>query len=141
MTNAHRNVTVDGIPMRLDDALSLDSGAVIHVTDDGSLSFHPEIDTPTVALFIGGLDTDLVLQDEYEREYSTREWVPETGWTGQYGYNGSVMHDSEFVGGRIADHVLSTPGYWKAVPADHYAPDEDAVSEGWVLLHKEDDES
>lgn len=42
-------------------------------------------------------------------------WTLESGWTGQYSYHGPVMHDSEFVGGALAEHILSTPGYWVAV--------------------------
>lgn len=32
-------------------------------------------------------------------------WTTITGFTGQYGYNGAVMHPSEFVGTLIADHL------------------------------------
>lgn len=32
------------------------------------------------------------------------------GYTGQYGYNGAVMHASETLSGRLAEDILSTPG-------------------------------
>lgn len=32
------------------------------------------------------------------------------GYTGQYGYNGAVMHASEYLGGRLATDILATPG-------------------------------
>ena len=38
------------------------------------------------------------------------EWEALTGYTGQYSYNGAVMHASEFLGGRLADDILATPG-------------------------------
>ena len=37
-------------------------------------------------------------------------WEALTGYTGQYSYNGAVMHASEFIGGKLADDILSTPG-------------------------------
>lgn len=35
-----------------------------------------------------------------------REWKALTGFTGQYGYHGAVMHPSEFIGKGIADYML-----------------------------------
>lgn len=35
-------------------------------------------------------------------------WEPLTGRTGQYGYNGAVMHASEFIGGGLAADLLDT---------------------------------
>lgn len=60
------------------------------------------------------------------------EWTLLSGWSGQYNYGGPSMHASEFVGGRLAEHVLSTPGYWVTVvdyPSDGSEPD------GWGLAH------
>lgn len=34
------------------------------------------------------------------------------GYTGQHGYNGAVMHASEYIGGRLADDILSQPGVY-----------------------------
>lgn len=42
-------------------------------------------------------------------------WSLMTGYTGQYGYNGPSMHSSEFIGGRMARDILSTPGFYVAV--------------------------
>lgn len=42
-------------------------------------------------------------------------WAPLTGYTGQYSYNGAVMHASEYLGGRLADDILSTPGVYVVV--------------------------
>lgn len=42
-------------------------------------------------------------------------WTLMRGYTGQYGYNGPVMHQSEYIGGGMADDILSTPGYYVAL--------------------------
>lgn len=42
-------------------------------------------------------------------------WEALTGYTGQHGYDGAVMHASEYLGGRLADDILATPGIYVAV--------------------------
>jgi hypothetical protein len=65
-----------------------------------------------------------------------------TGYTGQYGYRGPIMHNSEFIGGRLADDILSTPGVYAAVVAD-WSCGEDSDdcedsgcdhAEGWAVV-------
>ena len=43
------------------------------------------------------------------------EWEALTGYTGQYGYHGAVLHPSEFLGGGLADDILATPGVYVVV--------------------------
>ena len=71
------------------------------------------------------------------------------GYTGQYGYNGPEMHQSEFIGGRMAKDILATPGEY-AVCAVRYECDDDCREfwedgeescgdyhyESWVVLKK-----
>ena len=39
------------------------------------------------------------------------EWEKfSVGYTGQFGYNGAVMHPSETLSGRLTEDILSTPG-------------------------------
>lgn len=45
-------------------------------------------------------------------------WEALTGYTSQHGYRGAVMHSSEFLGGRLADDILSTPGVYVVVTVD-----------------------
>jgi len=52
-------------------------------------------------------------------------WELMSGYTGQYGYNGPMMHQSEYIGGRMARDILATPGYYVAV----YTPD----GESWAV--------
>lgn len=73
-------------------------------------------------------------------EYVDRPWELLTGYTSQYGYRGPVMHPSEYVGGKLADHILSTPGYYVALVV--YAldsDDEDTTDEpiGWAVAFRE----
>lgn len=65
-------------------------------------------------------------------------WELLTGYTGQYSYNGPMMHQSEFIGGRMAHDILSTDGYYVAIyPYYHTAdPDEDVEPDTWMVAHK-----
>lgn len=64
------------------------------------------------------------------------------GYSGQYGYPGPIMHNSEYVGGRLAEDILDTPGLYVALvcywPVDPDASDEDReidgdYAEGWAV--------
>lgn len=63
-------------------------------------------------------------------------WEALTGWTGQYGYSGAVMHASEQFEGGIRDHVLSTPGTYVLVVVNVLPDedDEDPEPAGWAVL-------
>lgn len=67
--------------------------------------------------------------------------VMSDGYTGQQG-GGNVMHNSEFIGGRLARDILATPGYYVAVyctwtPEDDTDEDEDDTVEGWAVAYRE----
>jgi hypothetical protein len=62
-----------------------------------------------------------------------------TGWTGQHGYNGAVMHASEQFAGNMATAVLREPGTYvlttvEVLPED--AGDEDPSPAGWIVLKR-----
>lgn len=64
-------------------------------------------------------------------------WEPLTGYTGQYSYNGAVMHASEYLGGRLADDILGTPGVYCLVAVEVLS--EDGLEEepaGWAVLRR-----
>lgn len=65
-----------------------------------------------------------------EREqtaYAERQgWSLLTGWTAQYGYHGAHMHPSEYVGGRLADFILTTAGFYVTV----------ALDDAWVIAYR-----
>lgn len=39
-------------------------------------------------------------------------WSLLSGWTGQHGYNGPVMHPSEYIGGALEGYIFHNPGYY-----------------------------
>jgi hypothetical protein len=64
-------------------------------------------------------------------------WTLLSGYTGQYGYSGPIMHNSEFIGGRLADDILSTPGTYVALICywldDEDSDEDETYSEGWAI--------
>ena len=60
------------------------------------------------------------------------DWRLLSGYTGQYGYNGPVMHPSEFVGGRLAQDILTTPGLYVALVVEDRRPCEWFVNNATV---------
>ncbi len=42
-------------------------------------------------------------------------WRLMTGYSGQHQYAGPWMHQSEFIGGRMAEDILATPGFYAAI--------------------------
>lgn len=89
---------------------------------------------------------EIMLDDEINDD----AWRLITGWSGQYMYHGPTMHNSEYVGGDLAQHILNTPGYWVAIESWHsceecHGGDPDCEScetdgmtgEGWGLAFRE----
>lgn len=73
-------------------------------------------------------------------------WELMNGYSGQQSYSGPVMHPSEFIGGRMADDILSTPGLYVAVVVSDdeecqaYCPEDcDGEHEpaGWAVARKD----
>ena len=62
-----------------------------------------------------------------------------TGFTGQYSYNGPVMHDSEYVGGGLARYILENPGWYCATAVTAPALDDETTTYvcGWAIAYKE----
>lgn len=65
-------------------------------------------------------------------------WELMNGYSGQQSYRGPVMHPSEFIGGSMADDILSTPGLYVAVVVkDLDNATEDETSEvGWAVAYR-----
>ena len=55
------------------------------------------------------------------------------GASGQYGYDGPILHPSEFLGGGLAKKVLTTPGTYVLVDVS-YQEEEEFDDEGYVIL-------
>jgi len=94
----------------------MDFDHVIQVHEDGTVTDGP---------------SEVYAPDLYAETVSDG-WELMNGYSGQYGYSGPVMHPSEFIGGRMADDILTTPGVYVAVIAD--GDEED--SDGWAVARK-----
>lgn len=125
------NDSLDSL-MQMDHVIRVDGDGLVH--DDARGMYAPEIGINTA-------HDGLSILDEHEREFvadmARVGWSVESGWSGQNSgrYNGVIMHDSEFIGGGLAEHILSTPGYWVACPATTL---DDSDDEGWVIMHHPD---
>lgn len=62
-------------------------------------------------------------------------WELMTGYTGQYGYTGPMMHASEFVGGRLARDILATPGLYAVVTVTDMTSGE--LADEWAVARKD----
>jgi len=67
-----------------------------------------------------------------------KPWELLSGYTGQYGYNGSTMHPSEFVGGRMERDILERPGHYVVTDVrddNGDLPDDGPI--GWAVAYRE----
>lgn len=82
-------------------------------------------------------------------EPDSSDWEAISGYSGQYSYNGPVMHESEYLGGAIEQHILDNPGIYAITEATYttdadgneIGEDDELISGGWVLLRKKDTET
>lgn len=99
---------------------------VIQVHDDGSVTDGPDgVHAPT-------------LQDE---RLDDPAWsFFSAGYTAQHAYRGPIMHNSELIGGKLAEDILSIPGIYVAVVANWSPEDGDCADEcdcdveGWAVV-------
>jgi hypothetical protein len=107
----HNNVTRD----TLDSLVEFD--CVFQVLPDGSVFERPALYGPEV----------------YDSTV-TAGWTLVDGYSGQYGYSGPIMHASEYLGGRMAQDTLDTPGVYCLVVAYGVDESEDGPEpDGWCL--------
>ena len=106
----------------LNDLMEFDHPVIIH--PDGTVTDAP---------------ADLYAPNLLDEELDDKDWEFFTyGYTGQYSYIGPIMHNSEFIGGRLERDLLANPGIYVVVAA-YWMPDEDddedegTVIEGWAV--------
>lgn len=90
---------------------------VVRVHEDGSVTDEPNVWAP----------------DLHDGELEGSEWELLDGYSGQDRYSGPIMHSSEFIGGGMADDILSTPGVYVAL-VDYPTDDDDP--EGWAVARR-----
>jgi endonuclease YncB( thermonuclease family) len=100
---------------------------VFRVGEDGSISDAPE------SLYAPELHDEELYGDGWE--------FFSAGYTGQYGYNGPIMHNSEQMGGQLERDVLATPGDYAMVVA-YWSPEdgddsEETIAEGWAVVRRD----
>lgn len=99
---------------------------VIEVHADGTVTEPTAIWAPEVSM---------VRSDPRNPQISSRQgWELLNGYSGQFTYSGPIMHDSEYIGGKMADDILAEPGVYVAVVvSDDDAEDEEDRDAGWAV--------
>lgn len=88
---------------------------------------------------------ELHVPSHFDDEIDASGWETwSRGYTGQDRYHGPVMHNSEYLGGRMASDLLAEPGIyvltaatWTPIDEDN-DDDEPYYVEGWVVLKKKE---
>lgn len=126
-----RTISLDREPYALNDIMKFDHP--IRSTGDSAVrEYLPGVYAPVASL---NTDSNGQLLAEYELdmlvELRSQGWEALSGWSGQHGYSGPIMHPSELVSGALAEYILSTPGIYVAVAVDTEDPGGPA---GWLVL-------
>lgn len=112
---------------RLNDAMSFHR--VVESHGDGALSIPSDVSAPYCYWHEWGegihIDPD-------------SGWELLTGYSGQHGYDGPIMHASESIGGRMARDILARPGWYVSVVCEDLSddPDFDDYIVGWAVAFK-----
>lgn len=130
----------------MDETLNerMETGSVVEVHADG-----------TVTAATGQYAPSL-----WDDELDSSDWqFFSAGYTGQYSYNGPIMHNSEYIGGRLERDILGQPGYYVAIesrythsadcpqPQTGHEPNDTCEGyegdywEGWAVVFKPSPES
>lgn len=103
----------------LNQAMEFDH--VIQVHADGAVTDAPDtVHAP-----------ELYDDELHHHTFGPLTWTLMNGYSGQHGYSGPMMHQSEFIGGGLARDILAAPGYYVALvnrTSDDAEPTEWAVA-------------
>lgn len=124
-------IDLDKDYLALNKVMEFDHPVVVdehgNVTDAPDNVYAPEIYVDT--------DEDGQILAEHESEMiryvESQGWTLLTGYTGQYGHNGPMMHASEFIGGGMAEDILGEPGTYVTLVIETFDDSEDAA--GWAV--------
>ena len=97
----------------------MDFDHVVQVHADGTVTDGPE-GTYAPDLHEGNLESD--------------DWTLLDGYSGQYGYAGPLMHQSEYVGGGMARDILARPGLYVTLVN---TPSEEEEATEWAVAYRE----
>jgi hypothetical protein len=129
---------VTSVP-ELNDRMDLDH--VVRVLDGGRVVDAKDSYAPELIMFTDEDGQALPDSDaQLEEQAKSAGWRLLSGWTGQYSYSGPVMHPSESVGGRLAEHILETPGEYVVTAVEALGEggdDGDEEPAGWAIAFRE----
>jgi hypothetical protein len=104
-------------------------------------TFDPEFYCPFTVHEDGSItDSSVYVPSLLDDEIDSDGWeFASAGYTYQDSYNGPIMHDSEFFGGRLRDDTLSTPGTYVLLPSEYadneeYPYEGETYADGWAIL-------
>jgi hypothetical protein len=120
----HRTIGRRVTPDTLNEIMEFDH--VIRVHADG-----------TVTAEEGTYAPELHTSDDGEIYVFEEGWTLLTGYSGQDRYSGPGMHPSEYIGGRMATDILSTPGVYVAV----YSIEDDDDPGVWAVAKRDEIET
>jgi hypothetical protein len=102
---------------------------VVRVTD-GVLTAEPDIHAPELRWSNGHVEMD-----------PAEGWVLMDGYSGQFRYGGPIMHESEYIGGRMADDILARDGVFVALVCHDYdeATEDEMPTCGWAVAIRVED--
>lgn len=118
---------------------------VIRITEDGTVEDAPGEYAPEVVVECADDDAGSITREAEAAMIAHVEaqgWELMTGYTGQYGYSGPIMHVSEYVGGQMETDIRETPGLYVVVePTGIYSSEEQEERDsgeaiGWVVARK-----
>ena len=129
MFSNRRDVTAD----TLNEEMEFDH--IVYSHGDGTIS---DVN-PCVSLW--GPEIYTVEQEDgtWTEEDMEGPWSLLTGFSGQHDYSGGHMHDSEYIGGGLARHILETPGFYMAAEVTPLSLDDtdDYPPESWAVAYTE----
>lgn len=117
----------------------MESDAIVRVFDSGEFSAQHfgGLWAPEFSLEVDG-DGSLIAgwDDELKRQAKAQDWSLMAGYSVAHLQGRSVLMDpAEFVGGRMADDILTTPGLYVVVDVQVDDGDQ-AGSAGWVVAYR-----
>jgi hypothetical protein len=121
-------------PGQLNEVMEFDH--VVRVLDEHRVTDAKDSYAPELIMFVnqdGQAEPDS--DEELASQAGSADWQLLTGWTGQHGYRGPVMHPSEYVGGALADHILNTPGEYVVTAVE--TDDDSDEPAGWAIAYRE----
>lgn len=121
----------------LNDVMDFD--LTVRVLPDGTVDDDPGVNGPMdLTIEVDDDGQSLPTADASLHEQAQRQgWSLITGFTGQFGYQGPCMHQSEVIGGGLAEWILSRPGLYVAVALYTDGDNEDGPTE-WTVAYREE---